>query len=436
MLIQEILRRKRDGQTLTDAEIEAVVRAIVDGGMDDAQVGAFAMAVCCRGMSAAETVTLTCAMRDSGRVLDWSDLPGPTADKHSTGGIGDKVSLILAPLLAACGLFVPMLSGRGLGHTGGTLDKLEAIPGYRTRVDAASLRRVVADAGCAIVGAGEDLAPADRRLYAIRDVTGTVESIPLITASILSKKLAAGPRALVLDVKTGSGAFMAALDDARALARSLVTVARGAGLATTALLTDMDQCLGRTAGNALEVAEALAWLRGETPEPRLTGVTLALGSEALRLAGVEPDPGSATARLERAWRSGGAAERLARMVGLLGGPSDLLEHPDRHLPLAPVVRPCAPIRPGVVTAVDARALGLAIVELGGGRRHPGDRIDPAVGLAAVATIGEAVGAERPLAVVHARDAEAAEGACRQLRHAFTVDGPTGPAPAPVVERID
>mgnify|MGYP005842053267 CR=1 FL=1 len=435
MLTQEILRRKRDGQVLGEQEIALVCRGIATGEMGDAQVGAFAMAVCCRGMSHAETVALTCAMRDSGRVLDWSDLPGPAVDKHSTGGIGDKVSLMLAPLLAACGAFVPMLSGRGLGHTGGTLDKLEAIPGYRAQVDATMLRRVVAESGCAIVGASDDLAPADRRLYAIRDVTGTVESIPLITASILAKKLAAGPRALVLDVKCGSGAFMAAREDARALARSLVTVARGAGLATTAWLTDMDMCLGRSAGNALEVAEALAWLRGEAPDPRLTAVTLALAAEALQLAGLEPDQAAATARLERAWRSGAAAERFARMVGLLGGPTDLLEHARRHLPEAPVVTPCVPERPGRVTAIDARALGLVIVELGGGRRQPGDRVDPAVGLAAVAEIGETVDAARPLALVHARDPDAAEAACQRLRRAFTLDGPAVPASPPVLERI-
>lgn len=297
-LPQEAIRDKRDGKALPPETIERFVAGITDGSIGEGQVAAFAMAICLRGMSPAETVALTLAMRDSGRVLRWDDLPGPVVDKHSTGGIGDKVSLVLAPVLAACGAFVPMLSGRGLGHTGGTLDKLESIPGYDTRPDLAGLARTLREAGCAIVGQTDDLAPADRRLYAIRDVTATVESIPLITASILSKKLAAGLQCLVMDVKAGSGAFMAALDDARELARSLVEVARGAGLPCTALVTDMNQCLGRHAGNALEVVESLGLLRGEPGDPRLRAVTLALCGEALTLAGLAPDPASGAIKAE------------------------------------------------------------------------------------------------------------------------------------------
>jgi thymidine phosphorylase len=396
------------------------VRGLTDGSITEGQAAALAMAVFFRGMTRAETVALTLAMRDSGSVLRWDGLEGPVLDKHSTGGVGDKVSLILAPILAACGAHVPMLSGRGLGHTGGTLDKLESIPGYAIRPDTDTLRRVVREAGCAVVGQTADLAPADGRLYAIRDVTATVESVPLITASILSKKLAAGPQALVMDVKVGSGAFLPDVDRARTLAASIVEVARGAGLACSALLTDMDQCLGRAAGNALEVAEAVDVLRGGSGDPRLVEVTAELAAEALLLGGL----------------AGTAAERFGRMVAGLGGPSDLLERPEAHLPRAPVTRAVEAAREGVVTAIDVRALGLAVVELGGGRRRAGDGIDPRVGLDRVKGVGERVGPGEPLCGVHAADEGSAEAARGRLLAAFTVAGgvPAGPAPA-VRERL-
>ncbi len=298
-LPQEIIRAKRDGNPLAAEEIAFFIAGLTDGSISEGQVAALAMAVFLRGMTREETVALTLAMRDSGRVLEWRDLPGPVVDKHSTGGIGDKVSLVLAPVLAACGAYVPMLSGRGLGHTGGTLDKLESIPGYTTQPDLDRLRAVVRAAGCAIIGQTDDLAPADRRLYAIRDVTATVESIPLITASILAKKLAGGLHALVMDVKTGSGAFMPTHEQATALAESIVGVARGAGLPTRALLTEMGQCLGHTAGNAVEVAESIAMLKGEPAHPRLEEVVLELCGEALALGGLAADPGC------RAQRGGG-----------------------------------------------------------------------------------------------------------------------------------
>ncbi|MCB2009107.1 MAG: thymidine phosphorylase, partial [Geminicoccaceae bacterium] len=307
MLPQELIRKKRDARALTAEEIAFLVRGMTDGSLADSQIGALAMAILLNGMDTDETVALTLAMRSSGSVLDWSHLPGPVVDKHSTGGVGDKVSLILAPLLAACGLFVPMISGRGLGHTGGTLDKLESIEGYAAHADRAILRRVVEATGCAIVGAGADLAPADRKLYAIRDVTATVESLPLITASILSKKLAAGPSALVMDVKTGSGAFMAEIDEARSLARSLVDVANGAGLPARALITDMNEVLGTTAGNALEVYETVRFLRGDERDPRLLEITLALGGILLDMAGMS----DGRARLETVLASGDAAERFS-----------------------------------------------------------------------------------------------------------------------------
>src|SRR3954451_7182507 len=313
MLPNEVIRRKRDGATLTAEEIGFLVGGIADGGLSDAQVGALAMAFFLRGLEAGERVALTRAMRDSGTVLEW-DLDRPVLDKHSTGGVGDKVSLILAPVLAACGAAVPMISGRGLGHTGGTLDKLDSIPGYDSTPDLDRFRAVVAKAGCAIVGQTAQLAPADRRLYAIRDATGTVESLPLIVASILSKKLAAGLHALVMDVKVGSGAFMPTREQADELARAIVEVAQGNGLATTAMLTDMDRVLGRTAGNALEVRESIDHLTGAASDPRLREVTIALSAELLRLGGVEPDEGAARQAAEQALDGGAAAERFAAMV--------------------------------------------------------------------------------------------------------------------------
>jgi thymidine phosphorylase len=434
-LPQEVIRKKRDGTALEPEEIAAFVRGITDGGIGEGQAAAFAMAVFFQGMTPAETVALTLAMRDSGRTLRWDGLPGPVVDKHSTGGIGDKVSLVLAPVLAACGTFVPMLSGRGLGHTGGTLDKLESIPGYVVQPSLERLERAVRDAGCAVIGQTDDLAPADRRLYAIRDVTATVESIPLITASILSKKLAAGLGGLVMDVKTGSGAFMPTLEGARALARSLVEVANGAGLPCTALLTGMGQCLGHTAGNALEVAEAVTMLRGEPTEPRLQEVTLALCGEALALVGLVPDAEAGIVRAEAALVSGEAAERFARMVRALGGPGDLLERPWSHLPRAPLVRPVLPPRPGRVQAVDARALGLAVVELGGGRRLASNAVDHAVGLADIRGIGDDVGPDAALACVHARDEAGFRAAEMRILDAYMIGEGTPAAEPAVVERI-
>jgi thymidine phosphorylase len=436
----EIIRRKRDGATLTADELADLVNGMVDGSVSEGQVAAFAMAVFFRGMTRDECAALTLAMTRSGAILDWSrvGLDGPILDKHSTGGVGDKTSLILAPLVAACGGFVPMISGRGLGHTGGTLDKLGSIPGYDAAPDVARFREAVRTAGCAIVGQTPELAPADRRLYAIRDVTATVDSVPLITASVLSKKLASGLDALVLDVKCGSGAFAPSLEAAQALAESLVSVAGGAGLRTVALLTDMSQVLGQDVGNALEVREAIDFLAGWRCDRRLRAVVTALASELLVLGGLASHPAEAAGAVERALTSGAAAERFGRMVAALGGPARLLERPERHLPLAPVRLPVAPERPGVVTRVDARAVGLTVVGLGGGRRRVDDTIDPAVGLTEVRGPGEPVGPDQPLAVVHARTAADAGAAAAALRAAVTVgDGPV-PAPAagsPVLQRI-
>jgi thymidine phosphorylase len=437
MLPSELIRHKRDGGALSAQQIRDFVRGLVDGGWSDAQVGALAMAIVLRGMDAAETVALTDAMTSSGEVLDWSGqgFAGPVLDKHSTGGVGDKASLVLAPLLAACGAVVPMLSGRGLGHTGGTLDKLEALPGYAVEASRERLAAVLHSAGCAIVGASARLAPADRRLYAIRDLTATVESVPLIVASILSKKRAAGLQALVMDVKCGSGAFCTTPLGARTLARALVDVAGGAGLPTVALVSDMHAVLGRAAGNAVEVAEALVLLRGERRDDpglqRLRQLCLALAAEALRLGGLAADLPSATALAAARLDDGQAAERFARMVAALGGPRDVLRAAE--LPLAPVRRPVPAPRGGWVGRIDVRALGLAVVELGGGRRRAGDIVDPRVGLDALRLPGEAVVPGEALAWVHAADEAAAEAAASTVITAMPVADAAPPAQALVRE---
>ena len=437
-LLQEIIRRKRDGDALGEAEISEMAMGIADGSASEGQVAAFAMAVFLNGMDTAETIALTRAMRDSGAVITWDRdrFPGPILDKHSTGGVGDKVSLILAPVIAACGGHVPMISGRGLGHTGGTLDKLDSIPGYRSTPDIATFQRVVRQAGCAIIGQTSDLAPADARLYAVRDVTATVESIPLITASILSKKLAAGLDGLVMDVKTGSGAFMVERSDARLLARAIVDVATGAGVPTTALLSDMNQVLGNSAGNALEIRETVDYLTGAARDPRLDTVVRALGREMLRIGDLAGDDCEADAKISAALDGGGAAARFASMVAALGGPADLLEQPDRHLPQAPTVVAAFAAHAGIIQAIDTRAVGLGVVSLGGGRHRAEDRIDPAVGLSAVKGIGEAVGPDDPLAMVHAPSQDAADRAAASLAKAFTISD-RAVAVAPVIlERIE
>ena len=424
-LTQEIIAAKRDGATLPAQDIRQLIVGLTDGSVSEGQAAAFAMAVFFRDMDADERVALTLAMRDSGTVLNWDDLPGPALDKHSTGGVGDTVSLPLAAAVAACGGYVPMISGRGLGHTGGTLDKLDAVPGYVTQPDNELFRKVVREHGCAIIGQTADLAPADKRLYAIRDVTATVESLPLITASILSKKLAAGLHGLAMDVKFGSGAFLPDPARARELAEALVGVANGAGLPTTALLTDMAEPLASAAGNGLEVAYALDHLTGKSREPRFHQVTVALAAEMLLLGRLAADITEATARIEAAFASGAAAERFARMVAALGGPTDLIENPGRHLAAAPIVKPVFASRPGVVQAIDTRAVGLAVVALGGGRTRPQDAIDHAVGIVALAGIGDAVGADNPLGIVHARSEAGFEAAQARLRQAYQ----SGEAPA-------
>ena len=421
-----LIRAKREGRRLDAAQWQALAKGIASEAWSEGQVGAFAMAVAWRGLDAAECRDFTFALRDSGRRLDWRDLPGPVLDKHSTGGVGDCVSLALAPLLAACGGFVPMISGRGLGHTGGTLDKLESLPGYDVNPDPARLARVVREAGCAIVGQSADLVPADRRLYAVRDVTATVDVPELIVASILSKKLAGGAQALVLDIKTGSGAQTPAEADAQALAARMQAVAAGSGLQLAAMLSDMGQVLGRTAGNALEVQGVLDLLAGRPRCLRLQALVLAQAARLLHMAGLAENGDAALSRARQALDSGAAAERFARMVVALGGPADVFAH---ALPQAPVQRVATTQAAGVVQAIDVRVLGECVVDLGGGRRVPGAAIDPAVGLSNVAERGQWLEAGAALAIVHARTAADAERAAAQVRAAFTL-GETAPVAVP------
>ena len=433
MLPQEIIRKKRDGAPLTRDEVREFISGLTKGSISEGQVAAFAMAVFFKGMSAEEAVGLTLAMRDSGTVLTW-DMPGPVVDKHSTGGIGDNISLMLAPMLAACGCFVPMISGRGLGHTGGTLDKLDSIPGYITQPDLALFRNVVREAGCAIIGQTADLAPADKRLYGIRDVTATVESVPLITASILSKKLAAGLQHLVMDVKTGSGAFMAKREDAVTLAKSLVSVANGAGLKTTALITDMDEPLAPAAGNALEVLHAVEFLKRRLINKRVEAITLALGAELLLSAGIASTLEDGTQKLSGTITSGLAAEHFAKMTALLGGPKDFMERPDHYMKPAKIIRPVYADDEGAVCKIETRQLGLAVIELGGGRLRADDKIDHAVGLGNLLGKNFRADMNTPLCMIHAQNVASFDRAASIVKAAYTV-GDVVIETSPVIERI-
>lgn len=413
-----IIAKIRHKDTPGDAELTWFTNGLATGLVSDAQAGAFAMAVCLNGLSDAGRIALTKGMRDSGKVMKW-DFDGPVLDKHSTGGVGDPVSLILAPALAACGVFVPMISGRGLGHTGGTLDKLEAIPGVSTDVSAVKLKQILRKTGCAIVGATGAIAPADKRLYAIRDVTGTVESVDLITASILSKKLAAGLQGLVLDVKVGSGAFMKSEAEAVALARALVDVANGAGCPTAALITDMDEPLAPALGNAVEVGVCMEVLSGNRlAAPRLHDLTVALGARLLALHGEAES--AAEKKLKDAISSGRAMTHFSEMIALMGGPPDMADDWRTHLPKARVIGDVAAPEAGYISAIDGEALGLVVVGLGGGRRVESDRINPAVGLTDVVSLGAKIAQNQPLCTIHAASDEAAEEAAQAILQAITI----------------
>ncbi|MDX2485722.1 MAG: thymidine phosphorylase [Pseudodonghicola sp.] len=426
---RSILVTLRRGEVPGEAELRWFAQGLADRRVSDAQAGAFAMAVCKGDLGVVGRTALTLAMRDSGAVMAW-DLDGPVVDKHSTGGVGDCVSLILAPALAECGAYVPMISGRGLGHTGGTLDKLEAIPGFSTAVPQDLLPRLVAKNGCVMAGASSRLAPADKRLYAVRDVTGTVESLDLITASILSKKLAEAPDALVLDVKVGSGAFMKTRDEARALARALVDTANAAGCRTTALITDMSQPLASALGNAVEIDAVMRVLTGREAGP-LAELTAELGGQVLFDAGLAKDAVAGTAKVAEVIADGRAAERFGRMVAAQGGPLGFVEDWGRFLPEATVMHEILAREAGYVTAIDGEALGLAVVGLGGGRQVESDVVDPAVGLSNVVRLGTKIEKGAPLAMVHAAREDGARRTAAAVRAAITL----GPAPAPLPDLI-
>ena len=429
-LPQEIIRKKRDGEVLTADEINFFIQGVANNSVSEGQIAAFAMTIFFNEMTMPERIALTCAMRDSGMVIDWSHMNfgGPIVDKHSTGGVGDVTSLMLGPMVAACGGFVPMISGRGLGHTGGTLDKLESIPGYNITPTNDVFGQVTKDAGVAIIGQTGDLAPADKRVYATRDITATVDNISLITASILSKKLAAGLESLVMDVKVGSGAFMPTYEASEELAKSIVAVANGAGTKTTAILTDMNQVLASSAGNAVEVREAVRFLTGEYRNPRLLEVTMASCAEMLVLGKLAENTEDARAKLMEALDNGKAAECFGKMVAGLGGPVDFVENYDNYLEKAEIIKPVYATETGVVSAMDTRAIGMAVVSMGGGRRVATDEIDYAVGFDNFIRLGEVAGGDKPLAVIHARTEEQWEEAAKALRSAITVGGEYTPTP--------
>nr|WP_281434706.1 thymidine phosphorylase [Erwinia phyllosphaerae] len=432
---QEIIRKKRDGQALSEEEIRFFINGVRDNAVSEGQIAALAMTIWFHDMTLPERVALTMAMRDSGTVLNWQSLGlnGPVVDKHSTGGVGDVTSLMLGPMVAACGGYVPMISGRGLGHTGGTLDKLEAIPGFDIFPDDRTFRKIISEVGVAIIGQTSSLAPADRRFYATRDITATVDSIPLITASILAKKLAEGLDALVMDVKVGSGAFMPTFEQSELLAQSIVGVANGAGCKTTALLTDMNQVLASSAGNALEVREAVHFLTGAYRNPRLLEVTMALSAEMLISGGLATDNDDAVSKLQAVLDNGRAAEVFSRMVAAQKGPADFVDNLDRYLPAPMLSKAVYADRPGVVSAMDTRALGMAVVAMGGGRRRASDAIDYSVGLSEMAQLGDHVDGQRPLAVIHAASEAGWQEAAAAVKQAITLAEKSSP-PTPVIYR--
>jgi thymidine phosphorylase len=433
--IASLIARKRDGLNLSEGHIDTIVNAITSDEMSDAQIAALAMAIFIQGLSNEERVSLTLAMRDSGRTLEW-DLPGPVLDKHSTGGVGDCVSLVLAPALAACGAYVPMVSGRGLGHTGGTLDKLEALPGYNVMPNIDELSRVVRDVGCAIIGQTNDIAPADRRMYAVRDVTATVASSDLIVPSILSKKLASGLDGLILDVKCGSGAFVQDLEGARVLARLLVDVANGAGCSTSALITDMDEPLASAAGNSLELQIVLNLLTGFDIDTRLWDVSIALGGDLLLHGGLATTRGEGQTMIGDALMSGRAAEHFGKMVAALGGPRDLMEKPSKFVNPAPLVKEIYLKENGFIQSVNTRALGQIVVDLGGGRNTQSDAIDARVGLDWIRGVGMHVDAGQPVARIHAPDEAALAHATETLTQAYTIGDSVPPEAPLIIERVD
>jgi len=428
MIPQEIIRKKRDRHSLSKEEITFFVQGLTDGSFSDPQIASMSMAIFSNGMSAEETVWMTNAMTQSGDTLDWQDVLDSdlVCDKHSTGGVGDKVSLALAPILAACGLFVPMISGRGLGHTGGTLDKFDSIPGYNTHPSIDTFRKVVKDVGCAIIGQTSNLAPADKKLYSIRDVVGTVESLPLITSSILSKKIASGLKSLVLDVKVGNGSFNATLDVAQNLAVSLVSVAKEAGLQCEAILTDMNQILGRSAGHALEVVECVEYLTMDKKHPRLESIINELVTSILMMA-KKISRTQATEEIHKVLNNGLAAEKFEKMVSALGGSNSFLSNYKTEMSKAPYIEDISLGKKGHIKEIKTRELGLILIELGGGRKQVNDNINYLVGFDNVIGIGDSVDASTPVIQVHAKSKDDFDRAKDQIIKCFILsDGKVSP----------
>lgn len=436
MFPQEIIRKKRNKNSLTNEEISFFIQGITNESIDNSQIGALTMAICLNSMNAQETASLAIAMRDSGDVLSWKDIDAPIVDKHSSGGVGDKVSLMLAPMLAACGAYVPMISGRGLGHTGGTLDKFDSIPGYQTIPNNELFHQTVKNIGCAIIGQTSNLAPADKKIYAIRDVCGTVESIPLITASILSKKLAAGLDYLVMDLKCGNGAFMSDLSSARELAHSITRVAKLANTPTTAILTDMNQVLGKTVGNALEMKEAVEYLQGKNIDSRLHIITLELCAQLLVESKICLNKNEAINNLQKALDSGKALEKFAQMVRALGGPTDFVEKYTDYLPQAKLIKPVYPLQAGYVSTMQTRDIGMSIIGLKGGRTHPKQKLDYATGFSDFCQIGDYVDNQTPLALIHAQTEEDYMKAATELQQSIHIGDKQPTLNSPIIEYID
>lgn len=434
LLPQEIIRTKRDGLILSEDKIQGFVDGLVNGTFNDAQVGSMAMAIFQQGMAIEEVVAFTKAMMNSGDVLSWPELDGPVVDKHSTGGVGDKVSFMLAAIVAACGAYVPMISGRGLGHTGGTSDKLESIAGFNVQPSIADFKRIVKDVGVAIISQTDNLAPADKRLYSIRDVTGTVESIPLITASILSKKLSAGLDSLVMDVKVGNGAMMSDMSKATQLAQSIVNVANGAGVPTQAIITDMNQVLGTSAGNAVEMYETVKYLNGKQREPRLHAVVVALATSMLISAKVAKTEDEAKTKINHALSSGAAAEIFSKMIAALGGPSNLMEAPWESMNKANVIKDVVATHSGYISAMQTRDIGMSIVGMKGGRTANGQMIDHTVGFDRILPVGTVINRGDVVARIHAADEDQAAKASQEYLTALSISE-TKPEAVPVIYKI-
>ena len=435
MLPQEIIRKKRNKQTLSQDEIKEFIQGVTNGSIMDSQTAAMTMAILLNGMDSEETTALTLAMRDSGDTLNWQDISAPIVDKHSSGGVGDKVSLMLAPMLAACGAYVPMISGRGLGHTGGTLDKFDSIPGYQTIPSNELFRKTVKQVGCAIIGQTGNLAPADKKIYAIRDICATVESIELITASILSKKLAAGLQYLVMDLKCGNGAFMSNLEDARHLAKSIVRVANLAGTKTTALLTDMNQVLGLNVGNALEMQEAVDFLKCKNQESRLYKITIELCSELLINTKLAASSDEAKQKLQNSLTSGKALEIFARMVTMLGGPADFCDKPEQYLAHTAIIKPIFASQSGYVSAMNTRNIGLGLIELKGGRTRSDQKLDYATGFSNFCQIGDKIETDTPLCFVHAQSDSDFEQAKANILNNITISEKQPILTPEIIEKI-